>query len=204
MAKQALKFGEFTLKSGRKSPYFFNIGSFDDGLSLRIAGEAYADCIEENGFEYDVLFGPAYKGIPLAVATVMALNAHAHEVNMPYAFNRKEVKDHGEGGQLVGADIAGKRVLVIDDVITAGTAFRQAHAMITSAGGQVVGLVTALNREERAQSELPAMEELSQMFQMPVASITSLSNIIDMVRDDTDLSENLPKLLMHREQYGQG
>jgi len=201
MTKSVIKFGEFTLKSGPKSPYFFNIGAFDDGLALRVLGEAYAAAICEHGFEFDVLFGPAYKGIPLAVATAIALSELRDDAIIPYAFNRKEVKDHGEGGQLVGASIAGKRVLIIDDVITAGTAFREAQTIITAAGGEVSGLVTAINREERSNGEVSAMQELAQTFDIPTASIIALRDIIDFVGDEPGYADHLPALLAYREQY---
>jgi orotate phosphoribosyltransferase len=151
MHKEVLRFGLFTLKSGRKSPYFFNAGLFQDGLALSALGKCYAEAIQRSEIEYDVIFGPAYKGIPIATATAMQLHDQFH-VNKPWCFNRKEAKDHGEGGSLVGAALQGKRVLIIDDVITAGTAIREVLAIIEAQGAIAAGIVVALDRQERGAS----------------------------------------------------
>jgi len=172
-----LKFGEFTLKSGRISPYFFNAGAFSSGRALATLGRCYARCIVESGLQFDVLLGPAYKGIPLAAATAVAL-ADDHGLDVPFAYNRKEAKTHGEGGVLVGAPLAG-RVLVIDDVITAGTAVREVIAMIAAAGAEPAGVVIGLNRQERGAGELSAVQEVEQAYGIPVLSIIEMNHIID-------------------------
>ena len=171
-----LKFGEFTLKSGRVSPYFFNAGLFNTGSHLSELGKFYAQAIEASGLMFDVLFGPAYKGIPLAAAASIALNDSFNK-NIPYSFNRKEVKDHGEGGSIVGHPLEGD-ILVIDDVITAGTAIREAQDIISSNGAITKGVIVALDRQEKGNSELSAIQEVEQIFGVSVISIINLSHII--------------------------
>jgi len=172
-----LKFGEFTLKSGRKSPYFFNAGAFSSGRALALLGRCYANRIVESGVQFDVLLGPAYKGIPLAASTAVALAEH-HGLDMPFAYNRKEAKGHGEGGVLVGAPLQG-RVLVIDDVITAGTAVREVIAMIAAAGAELAGVAIGLDRQERGAGEQSAIQEVEQEYAVPVLSIVGMHHIID-------------------------
>jgi len=167
-----LRFGEFELKSGRHSPYFFNAGLFNTGKALAEMGRCYAQAIVESGVEYDILFGPAYKGIPLASSCAMSLFTE-HNINTPYSFNRKEAKAHGEGGNIVGAPLEGK-VLIIDDVITAGTAIREAMDIISNAGAQAAGVLIALDRQEKGQAELSAIQEVEQQYNIPVLSIIKL------------------------------
>ncbi|WP_111415194.1 orotate phosphoribosyltransferase [Billgrantia lactosivorans] len=171
-----LRFGEFTLKSGRVSPYFFNAGLFRSGGALARLGRFYADAIEASGLRFDVLFGPAYKGIPLAATTAVALADH-HQRDLPFAFNRKEAKDHGEGGHIVGAELAG-RILIIDDVITAGTAIREVMALIEAAGAEAAGVVIALDRQERGNGAQSAIQEVESRYAMPVISIVTLDMIL--------------------------
>ncbi len=176
-----LKFGEFTLKSGRVSPYFFNAGAFSSGRALAALGRCYARRIVDSGIAFDVLLGPAYKGIPLAAVTAVAL-ADEHGRDVPFAYNRKEAKDHGEGGVMVGAPLAG-RVLVIDDVITAGTAVREVIAMIRQAGAEPAGVAIGLDRQERGEGRLSAIQELEQAHGIEVVSIIDMGHIIDFLRD---------------------
>ncbi len=196
-----LKFGEFTLKSGRISPYFFNAGSFSNGRALATLGRCYARAIVESGVQFDVLLGPAYKGIPLAAATVVALADH-HGLDIPFAYNRKEAKTHGEGGLLVGAPLEG-RVLVIDDVITAGTAVREVIAMIAEAGAELAGVAIGLDRQERGAGELSAIQEVEQAYQVPVLSIINMSHLIDYLENsDSDFADVLADMKEYRERYG--
>ncbi|MBX9915238.1 MAG: orotate phosphoribosyltransferase [Pseudomonadaceae bacterium] len=195
-----LRFGEFTLKSGRVSPYFFNAGLFNSGLALAHLGRFYAAAVVESGIAFDVLFGPAYKGIPLAAATAVAL-AEQHQLDMPWCFNRKEAKAHGEGGSLVGAPLQG-RVLIVDDVITAGTAIREVMQIIQSQNAQAAGVLIALNREERGQGELSAIQEVERDFAMPVVSIVSLAQVLEYLADDAELKQHLPAVEAYRAQYG--
>jgi orotate phosphoribosyltransferase len=195
-----LRFGEFTLKSGRVSPYFFNAGLFNSGLALAQLGRFYAAAVVESGIAFDVLFGPAYKGIPLAAATAVAL-AEQHQLDMPWCFNRKEAKAHGEGGSLVGAPLQG-RVLIVDDVITAGTAIREVMQIIQSQNAQAAGVLIALNREERGQGELSAIQEVERDFGMPVVSIVSLAQVLEYLADDAGLKQYLPAVQAYRAQYG--
>ncbi|WP_137819053.1 orotate phosphoribosyltransferase [Pseudomonas sp. 2FG] len=195
-----LRFGEFTLKSGRTSPYFFNAGLFNSGLALAQLGRFYAAALVESGIAFDVLFGPAYKGIPLAATTAVAL-AEQHQRDLPWCFNRKEAKDHGEGGTLVGAPLAG-RVLIIDDVITAGTAIREVMQIIHGQGAQAAGVLIALNRQERGQGELSAIQEVERDFGMPVVSIVSLQQVLEYLADDAELKQHLPAVQAYRAQYG--
>ncbi len=196
----ALKFGEFTLKSGRLSPYFFNAGQFYTGRALATLGRCYAAAIVDSGIEFDVLFGPAYKGISLAAATAVAL-AEQHNRDVPYCFNRKEAKTHGEGGVMVGAPLAG-RVLIIDDVITAGTAIREVMAIVEAAGATASGVVVGLDRRERGQGELSAIQEVEQQFGLSVASIASVDDIVDYVRDRAEFAAMVAPLQRYRDQYG--
>lgn len=195
-----LRFGAFTLKSGRVSPYFFNAGLFNSGLALAQLGRFYAAAVVESGIAFDVLFGPAYKGIPLAAATAVAL-AEQHQLDMPWCFNRKEAKAHGEGGSLVGAPLQG-RVLIVDDVITAGTAIREVMQIIQSQNAQAAGVLIALNREERGQAELSAIQEVERDFGMPVVSIVSLTQVLEYLADDAELKQHLPAVEAYRAQYG--
>lgn len=196
-----LRFGEFTLKSGRVSPYFFNAGLFDSGLALAKLGRFYAAALENSGIEYDVVFGPAYKGIPLSAALTIAL-AEQYEKNTPYCFNRKEAKTHGEGGSLVGAPLAG-RVLIVDDVITAGTAIREVMAMIeASPEAQPAAALIALDRQEKGQGELSAIQEVERDFGIKVASIVGLNQVLDYVAADPELEKYAEAISRYREQYG--
>ena len=194
-----LKFGEFTLKSGRVSPYFFNAGLFNTGSHLSELGKFYAQAIEASGLMFDVLFGPAYKGIPLAAAASIALNDSFNK-NIPYSFNRKEVKDHGEGGSIVGHPLEGD-ILVIDDVITAGTAIREAQDIITSNGAITKGVIVALDRQEKGNSELSAIQEVEQIFGVSVISIINLSHIIEHLKSVNN-EQILQKIESYRSQYG--
>lgn len=195
-----LRFGEFTLKSGRTSPYFFNAGLFDSGLALAQLGRFYAAAVAESGITFDVLFGPAYKGIPLAATTAVALAEH-HQQDVPWCFNRKEAKDHGEGGTLVGAPLAGK-VLIIDDVITAGTAIREVMQIIQAQGAGCAGVLIALNRQERGNGELSAIQEVERDFGMPVVSIVSLEQVLEYLAEDAELKQHLPAVEAYRAAYG--
>ena len=177
--KGVLKFGDFTLKSGRQSPYFFNAGLFQDGESLARLGEYYAQALQASGVSYDVLFGPAYKGIPLVSATAIGLSSH-YQRNVSYAYSRKEAKQHGEGGQLVGAELSGQ-VMIVDDIITAGTAIREAIDLIQAHGAKVAGVVVAIDRQEKGKGALSAIEEVQQEFKVPVLSIVKFSDIIAYV-----------------------
>lgn len=194
-----LRFGEFKLKSGRVSPYFFNAGLFNDGLALAELGRGYADAIQRTGWQFDMLFGPAYKGIALVTATAMAL-AQEHGRNLPWAFNRKEAKDHGEGGNIVGAALRG-RVLIVDDVITAGTAIREAIDIIQAAGATPAGVVLTMDRQERGQGELSAVQEVQQTLGLPVTSILRLDDLIEHLRSSGNPSQ-LAALQAYRASYG--
>lgn len=198
--QDVLRFGEFTLKSGRTSPYFFNAGLFNTGEALAKLGQNYAQAIVDSGIEFDVLFGPAYKGIPLAAATAVALSEQ-HGRNVPYSFNRKEAKDHGEGGNIVGAPLEGK-ILIIDDVITAGTAIREAMDIISAAGAQAAGVVIALDRQEKGQGETSAIQEVEAEYNIPVASIIKLENLISYIEQDEKFADYLDAVKAYREQYG--
>jgi orotate phosphoribosyltransferase len=197
---KALDFGDFTLKSGRKSPYFFNICVFHDGYALAKLGEFYAKAIQNSKITFDVLFGPAYKGIPLACATAIAL---ANLVNKPvqYAFNRKEIKNYGEGGQIVGAPLKG-RILIIDDVITAGTAVHESMQLIKQANAQLAGIVIALDRQERGQKNISAIQEIENITNAPVISIISLSHLLEYLLEQKEMSETLKKIYAYQEEYG--
>ena len=199
---EILCFGEFTLKSGRVSPYFFNAGLFNTGEKLFFLARCYADAIIAAKIEYDILFGPAYKGIPLATATSMAL-ANKHNVNKPYCFNRKEAKAHGEGGSIVGAQLSGD-VLIVDDVITAGTAVREAAEIIRSNGAHLNGIAVAMDRQEKGTGNLSAIQEIEQIYQIKVVSIISLQDIVDylMASENEQLQPYLDAVVAYREEYG--
>ncbi len=201
IGQEVLRFGEFTLKSGRKSPYFFNAGLFNTGAALAQVGHCYAAALQNSGIEYDVIFGPAYKGIPLASVTAMALSLQ-YGVDKPYAFNRKEAKDHGEGGSLVGAPLAGKKVLIIDDVITAGTAIREVMTILEQVGAQPAGVLIALDRQEKGQTELSAIQEVERDYGIPVASIVGLNQVLEFIRDDAALNNYAQAIEAYRTQYG--
>jgi orotate phosphoribosyltransferase len=194
-----LRFGEFKLKSGRLSPYFFNAGLFNTGRALAGLGRFYADTIQRANVTFDVLFGPAYKGIPLVSAAAIALADH-HERDIPWAFNRKEAKDHGEGGTIVGTPLKG-RVLIIDDVITAGTAIRESIDIIRAAGAEPVGVILALDRQERGQGSLSAVQEVEQELKLPVSSILKLEHLIDYLAASGNASQ-LDAMKRYRTEYG--
>jgi orotate phosphoribosyltransferase len=194
-----LRFGAFTTKAGRLSPYFFNAGLFNDGASLGALAGFYARAALASGIAFDLIFGPAYKGITLASATAVALAQMGH--NVPFAFNRKEAKDHGEGGSIVGAPLAG-RVLIIDDVITAGTSVRESVALIQAAGATVAGVLIALDRQERGQGELSAVQEVNRTFGIPVAAIATLEDVLATLQGRADLRGRIPEIEAYRRQYG--
>jgi len=205
LRRNALRFGRFTLKSGRESPYFFNAGLFSDGEAAAVLGRCYADAIVASGIRFDMLFGPAYKGIPLATATAVALSVH-HGRSVPYAFNRKEPKDHGEGGGLVGAPLAGG-VVIVDDVITAGTAVRESLELIRAAGATPVGVALALDRQERGQGALTAVQEVEQQHGLRCVSIVTLADLIEALARPLDgrvriSDEQLTTLRAYQARYG--
>jgi orotate phosphoribosyltransferase len=200
VARNVLRFGEFTLKSGRTSPYFFNAGLFDSGAALATLGRAYADAAANSGIGFDMLFGPAYKGIVLAAITAAAM-ADGHGRDLPFAYNRKEAKDHGEGGLLVGASLKG-RVLIVDDVITAGTAIRESLALIRQAGATPAGVLIALDREERGQGTLSATQELSAEYGIPTFAIARLTDLLGYVADKPELAAHREALDAYRARYG--
>ena len=195
---EVLNFGEFTLKSGRVSPYFFNAGAFASGEALAVLGRCYAQCIVDSGVHFDILLGPAYKGIPLAAATAVALSDH-HGLDVAFAYNRKEVKAHGEGGLLVGAPLRG-RVLVIDDVITAGTAVREVISMIQTAGAELAGVVIGLDRQERGAGDMSAVQEVEHSQSVPVLSIINMGYIITYL--ESVGHDSLAAMRDYRERYG--
>lgn len=200
MQTGVLKLGEFTLKSGRQSPYFFNAGLFNTGGQLATLTQAYAQTIFESKLNFDVLFGPAYKGIPLAAATSVAL-ANIHKHDKPYAFNRKEAKDHGEGGNIVGHPLEGN-ILIIDDVITAGTAIRESMDLITANGASPAGVIVALDRMEKGQSELSAIQEVERDYGIPVFSIINMNDIINYLATQPGKAHYLEAMQNYRHQYG--
>jgi orotate phosphoribosyltransferase len=195
-----LRFGEFTLKSGRVSPYFFNSGLFNTGASLARLGRYYAQAVVESGIEFDMIYGPAYKGIPLVSTLAIALADH-HDRDVPYCFNRKEAKTHGEGGSIVGAELEG-RVLIIDDVISAGTSVRESVDIINIAGATTAGVVIALDRQERGQGETSAIQEVEQDYRLNVANIVCLDNLVEYLDSSTDETDHLSAIQKYREQYG--
>ncbi|CAI8167176.1 MAG: Orotate phosphoribosyltransferase [Cellvibrionales bacterium UBA7375] len=200
ISSSALKFGQFELKSGRTSPHFFNAGEFYTGNALAALGRCYASAIVESGIEFDVLFGPAYKGITLAAATSIALSEY-HGINVPYCFNRKEAKAHGEGGTLVGAPLEGK-VLIIDDVITAGTAIREVMSIVEQVGAQAAGVVIGLDRKERGKTDKSAIQEVEQEFKIPVASIIDIDDILQYLKAKPEHNDLVAQIDSYRQQYG--
>ena len=201
LARDVLKFGEFITKAGRKSPYFFNAGLFNDGDSLGRLGEFYAEALLASGAMPDMLFGPAYKGITLAAATAIALAARGH--NLPYGFNRKEAKDHGEGGNVVGAKVRG-RVMIVDDVITAGTSVRESVALIRAHGAEPAGVLIALDRMERGERETSAVQEVEETYGIRVVSIATLDDVMTFIADRPALAAARPAVAAYRAQYGAG
>ena len=197
--KQVLKFGEFKTKAGRLSPYFFNAGLFNDGDSLLKLGEFYANSIEKSGIAFDMLFGPAYKGIPLAASIAIAFAKRGR--NLPYAYNRKEAKDHGEGGTVVGAPLKG-RVLIIDDVISAGTSVRESVTLIKSHDAIPCGVSIALDRQEKGQGELSAVEEVEKVNNLPVCVIANLNDLLNYITEKPELAHTLLKVQAYRKTYG--
>ena len=202
LGAQALRFGEFTLKSGRSSPYFFNAGRFDSGAALEALAGCYADAIDAAGVDFDLLFGPAYKGIPLA--TALACEYARRGRDLPLAFNRKEAKAHGEGGSLIGAQLEGRRVLIVDDVITAGTAIREALAIIRDGGGIPAGIVIALDRQERVQETDPrsAAQSVAAEQGLPVIAVATLSDLLAFAGESAELVGHRDALLAYRARYG--
>ncbi|MCS0291079.1 orotate phosphoribosyltransferase [Vibrio alginolyticus] len=200
LEKEVLKFGEFTLKSGRKSPYFFNAGLFNTGRDLARLGRFYAAALADSGIEFDVLFGPAYKGIPIATTTAVALADH-HDVDTPYCFNRKEAKDHGEGGNLVGSALEG-RIMLVDDVITAGTAIRESMEIIKANGADLAGVLVAIDRQEKGKGELSAIQEVERDFGCAIISIISLTDLVTFLEEKGTDKEHLEAVKAYRAEYG--
>ncbi|MDH5896526.1 orotate phosphoribosyltransferase [Vibrio splendidus] len=200
LEKEVLKFGEFTLKSGRKSPYFFNAGLFNTGRDLARLGRFYAAALSDSGIEFDVLFGPAYKGIPIATTTAVALADH-HDVDTPYCFNRKEAKNHGEGGNLVGSELEG-RIMLVDDVITAGTAIRESMEIIQANGADLAGVLVAIDRQEKGKGELSAIQEVERDFGCAIISIVSLTDLVTFLEEKGTDAAHLESVKAYRAQYG--
>ena len=200
LERQVLKFGQFKLKSGRTSPYFFNAGLFNTGRDLAKLGQYYAQALMAANIQYDVLFGPAYKGIPIATTTAVAL-ADKHDTDKPYCFNRKEAKSHGEGGNLVGSPLAG-RVMLVDDVITAGTAIRESMLLIEQNEAKLAGVLIALDRQEKGQGELSAIQEVERDFGTQVVSIIKLADLIDYLQGKPEMQEHLATIRQYRKDYG--
>jgi orotate phosphoribosyltransferase len=200
LSRQVLKFGQFTLKSGRTSPYFFNAGLFNTGGDLAKLGRFYAAALQDSGLAFDVLFGPAYKGIPIATTTAVALADH-HQRDVPYCFNRKEAKTHGEGGSLVGAPLQGN-IMLVDDVITAGTAIRESMQIIAAAGASLSGVLIALDRQERGQAELSAIQEVERDFNTKVIAIITLNDLINYLADQPEMAAHLEAVQAYRAEYG--
>ena len=198
--KEVLKFGECTLKSGRKRPYFFNAGLFNTGRDLARLGRFYAAALADSGIEFDVLFGPAYKGIPIATTTAVALADH-HDIDTPYCFNRKEAKNHGEGGNLVGSALEG-RIMLVDDVITAGTAIRESMEIIKANGADLAGVLVAIDRQEKGKGELSAIQEVERDFGCAVISIVSLGDLITYLEEKGNATEHLEAVKAYRAEYG--
>ena len=200
LQQEVIRFGEFTLKSGRKSPYFFNAGLFNTGEAMSKLGKFYAQALVNSGIEFDILFGPAYKGIPLATATAVALSEQ-HGRNVPWCFNRKEVKDHGEGGNIVGASLEG-RAIIVDDVISAGTAVREVMQIIEPSDAKPAAVMIALDRQEKGQGELSAIQEVERDFDIPVISIVKLKDLLTYVESKEEFQQFAPAIRAYREQYG--
>lgn len=199
--RQALKFGEFTLKSGRKSPYFFNAGLFNTGKDLALLGRFYAAALMDANLKYDVIFGPAYKGIPIVSSTVVALSEH-HNVDVPYCFNRKEAKDHGEGGNLVGSSIYKQRVMLVDDVITAGTAIRESMRILEDNQSKLAGVLICLDRQEKGRGDLSAIQEIKQTYHCDVISIITLDDLIQYLYKDPTRQGQVIQVEAYRTEYG--
>ena len=200
LAKKVLRFGEFTLKSGRTSPYFFNAGLFNTGGDLARLGRFYAQALTDSDIEFNLLFGPAYKGIPIATTTAVALADH-HALDIPYCFNRKEAKTHGEGGNLVGSELTGK-VMLVDDVITAGTAIRESMEIIKAHNAELSGVLIALDRQEKGQGELSAIQEVERDFGTQVISIVTLVDLISYLEDQPSMAKSLDSIKKYRQNYG--
>lgn len=200
LEKEVLKFGEFTLKSGRTSPYFFNAGLFNTGRDLARLGRFYAAALVESGIDYDVLFGPAYKGIPIATTAAVALADH-HDTDKPYCFNRKEAKNHGEGGNLVGSALEG-RIMLVDDVITAGTAIRESMEIIQANGADLAGVLVAIDRQEKGKGELSAIQEVERDFGCSIISIVSLTDLISFLEEKGGNTEQLESVKAYRAEFG--
>ncbi|WON77057.1 orotate phosphoribosyltransferase [Serratia sp. UGAL515B_01] len=198
--KQVLKFGKFTLKSGRISPYFFNAGLFNTGRDLALLGRFYAEALVDSGIDFDLLFGPAYKGIPIATTTAVALAEH-HERDVPYCFNRKEAKDHGEGGTLVGSPLQG-RVMLVDDVITAGTAIRESMEIISANSANLAGVLISLDRQERGSKDISAIQEVERDYHCKVIAIITLEDLIAYLEEKPEMANHLVAVRTYREQYG--
>ena len=200
LSRNVLKFGEFTLKSGRKSPYFFNAGLFNTGADLARLGEFYAAAIQASAVDFDVVFGPAYKGIPIGTSVSVALFNH-YGIDKPVCFNRKEVKDHGEGGNLIGSLLQGK-ILLVDDVITAGTAIRESMELISANKAELAAVLIALNRKERGKGELSAIQEVERDYQCQVLSIIDLDDLMQFIEQDPRYSSHLPEMRAYRAEFG--
>ena len=198
--RNVLRFGQFTLKSGRLSPYFFNAGLFNTGADLALLGKCYAEALTQSGIAFDVLFGPAYKGIPIATTTAVAL-ATEHQRSVPYCFNRKEAKAHGEGGSLVGSELKGN-IMLVDDVITAGTAIRESMQLIAQHEANLAGVLIALDRQEKGQGELSAIQEVERDFGTKVISIVTLGDVVEYLQTKPEYAEHLVNVTAYREQYG--
>ena len=200
LSRNVLKFGEFTLKSGRKSPYFFNAGLFNTGADLASLGEFYAAAIQASAVDFDVVFGPAYKGIPIGTSVSVAL-FNRYGIDKPVCFNRKEVKDHGEGGNLIGSPLQGK-ILLVDDVITAGTAIRESMELISANKAELAAVLIALNRKERGKGELSAIQEVERDYQCQVLSIINLDDLMQFIEQDPRYSSHLPEMRAYRAEFG--
>ncbi|WLS78866.1 orotate phosphoribosyltransferase [Erwinia pyri] len=198
--KQVLKFGEFTLKSGRTSPYFFNAGLFNTGRDLALLGRFYAQALVDSGIDFDLLFGPAYKGIPIATTTAVALADH-HDRDVPYCFNRKEAKDHGEGGTLVGSPLQG-RIMLVDDVITAGTAIRESMEIISANNATLAGVLISLDRQERGRGQESAIQEVERDYGCKVISIITLNDLVTWLEEKPELADRLITVQAYRKEYG--
>ena len=198
--KQVLKFGEFTLKSGRISPYFFNAGLFNTGRDLARLGRFYAAALQDSGIAYDLLFGPAYKGIPIATTTAVALS-NDYDLDVPYCFNRKEAKTHGEGGSLVGSELTGK-IMLVDDVITAGTAIRESMDIINAHKAELAGVLIALDRQEKGKAELSAIQEVERDYDAKVISIVKLTDVVSYLETLPEMQQHLESVQAYRQQYG--
>ena len=197
--KKVLQFGEFITKAGRNSPYFFNLGAFNDGKSLKLLGEFYANKIIDTKIEFDLIFGPAYKGIPLVSAISIALSNK--NINMPYSFNRKETKNHGEGGEIIGSDIKGK-VLIIDDVISAGTSINESYNIIHNNGAQIAGVIVAIDRQEKSKDALSATQEIAKKYSIPVFSLINLEDIIHYLETKNNFNNELELIKNYQKSYG--